>query len=523
MNTKIVENLQDNLSLLKKALPAEDVLTYSFQSKDGRDCAIIYADGMVDKQALGELVARPLTRLALSQDTGGICDKTTKNEEVRYATNKNKPTMYALNKNDGGRYATNTFEERVKASLLFPELKNENQIKNLVKEILDGNSVLLVNGLSTAFVVGAKSLPARSVSEPPTDIAIKGPREGFIEDVKTNMSLVRKRLKTAELRFELVKIGRRSDTNVAVCYLDGICKKEIKTKILSQLKKIDIDCIVDSSYLATLLAPRRHSIFKQVGTTEKPDIFCAKLAEGRVGLLVDGSPIALTLPFILTEDLQTSEDYFISPFMATIFRAIRFFALCVALLLPAFYVTAQLFKLQLLPLGLTLTIAGSVQGLPLSPSMEIFVVVLLLEILKEASTRMPKYVGMSLSVVGALVLGETAVSAGLLSTTAIIVVAISGICLYTVPNFVETGSVLRWIFLLVAGSEGGFGIVLLSTFLLYYLVSADGFGAPLLAPFSPLCVNDLKDTAVKYGFDGLKNRPKFLDSMNKTRFRRKEE
>lgn len=334
------------------------------------------------------------------------------------------------------------------------------------------------------------------------------------------MSLVRKRLKTPTLRFELIKVGKRSDTNVAVCYLDGICNAENKKKILSALKKIDIDCIVDSSYLATLLAPRPHSIFKQVGTTEKPDIFCAKLAEGRVGLLVDGSPIALTLPFILTEDLQTSEDYFISPFMATIFRFMRFFALGVALLLPAFYVTAQLFKLQLLPLGLTLTIAGSVQGLPLSPSMEIFVVVLLLEILKEASTRMPKYVGMALSVVGALVLGETAVNAGILSTPAIIVVAISGICLYTVPNFVETGSVLRWIFLLVAGSEGGFGVVVLSTFLFYYLVSADGFGAPLLAPFSPLCANDMKDTVVKYGFDGLKNRPIFLNSNNKTRFNR---
>ena len=518
VNTKIVENLQENLSLLKELLPAEDVLTYSFHTKDGTDCAILYADGMVDKQVLGELVARPLTRLTLSAR-----NQEPESKGGRYATNKNEGTMYALNKNGWGRYATNELKETVKTSLLFPELKEEREIKKLVKEVLDGNSVLLVNGLSTAFVVGAKSLPTRTVSEPPTDIAIKGPREGFIEDVKTNMSLVRKRLKTPKLRFEVVKIGRRSNTNVAVCYLDGICKNEIKKKILSQLRKIDIDCIVDSSYLATLLAPRQHSIFKQVGTTEKPDIFCAKLVEGRVGLLVDGSPIALTLPFILTEDLQTSEDYFISPFMATIYRAIRFFALCVALLLPAFYVTAQLFKLQLLPLGLTLTIAGSVQGLPLSPSMEIFVVVLLLEILKEASTRMPKYVGMSLSVVGALVLGETAVRAGLLSTTAIIVVAISGICLYTVPNFVETGSVLRWIFLLVAGSEGGFGIVLLSTFLLYYLVSADGFGVPLLAPFSPLCVNDLKDTAVKYGFDGLKNRPKFLDSINKTRFREKEE
>jgi spore germination protein KA len=452
--------------------------------QDKTACTIVYADGIVNKEALGDLVARPLSKAAFP-------------------------------KNEGGRYETK--EDFIKTSLRFPELKTATDFKDAVKEVLDGNSVLLVDHLPNAWVIGAKSLPVRAVTEPPTDVAIKGPREGFIEDVKTNMSLVRKRLKTPTLRFELIKVGKRSDTNVAVCYLDGICNAENKKKILSALKKIDIDCIVDSSYLATLLAPRPHSIFKQVGTTEKPDIFCAKLAEGRVGLLVDGSPIALTLPFILTEDLQTSEDYFISPFMATIFRFMRFFALGVALLLPAFYVTAQLFKLQLLPLGLTLTIAGSVQGLPLSPSMEIFVVVLLLEILKEASIRMPKYVGMSLSVVGALVLGETAVSAGFLSTPAIIIVAFSGICLYTVPDFVETGSILRWLFLLVAGGFGPFGIVLFASFILYYLITSDSFGTPPLAPFSPLVKGDLRDSIIKYDMQSLTRRPRFLRSKNKTR------
>lgn len=508
---QVAKNLEENLSALKALLPAEDILTYRFHTKDKVACAIVYADGMVNKQLLGDLVARPIGKLTLyGKDEGGRSESN-KKQAGRYEFN-------SFNENHTGRYALNELSAHIKTALLFPELKEERQFTALTAEILDGNSVLLADGLPWGYVVGAKGLPVRAVAEPPTDVAIKGPREGFIEDVKTNMSLVRKRLKTPELRFEMQKIGRRSDTNVAICYLDGICDGKVKKQISERLKKIDIDCIVDSSYIATLLADRRYSIFKQVGTTEKPDVFCAKLAEGRIGLLVDGSPIALTLPFILTEDIQTGEDYFISPFMATILRVMRVFALMAALLLPAFYVTAQLFKLQLLPLGLTLKIAGSVQGLPLSPSMEIFVVVLLLEILKEASARMPKYVGMALSVVGAVVLGETAVSAGILSTTAIIVVAISGICLYTVPNFVETGSVLRWIFLLVAGSAGGFGIVLLSGFLLYYLVSAESFGAPLLSPFSPFNKNDLKDTVVKYGFDGLKRRPEFLHSKNKTRY-----
>jgi spore germination protein KA len=301
--------------------------------------------------------------------------------------------------------------------------------------------------------------------------------------------------------------------------LEGVVNEDIKARVVENLQRVKIDFTPDSSYISAFLAPRKHSIFHSVGKTEKPDIFAAKLCEGRVGILVDGSPIALTLPFLLAEDLQSSEDYFISPFMATIFRFLRFFALFVALLLPAFYVSAQIFKIQLLPLGLTLTIASSIRELPLSPSLEMFVVLFLLEVLKEASIRMPKYVGMSLSVVGALVLGETAVSAGFLSTPAIIIVAFSGICLYTVPNFVETGSILRWIFLIAAGSIGPFGIVLLIAFLLCYLLSADAFGAPLLAPFSPLVPRDLRDTVVKYDLFSLKTRPKVLDSDNKTRLR----
>ncbi len=477
------KNLAKNTATLKKRLPSEDVLSYAFQSADGVDCAIFYADGVVNKQLLGDLVARPLSKLAL--------------------------------KNERGEADASSIEK----SLLFPELKSAETYEDCQKEILDGNSLLLVDGIERGFIVGAKLLPTRAVIEPPTDVAVKGPREGFVEDVKTNMALVRKRLKTPALRFETLRVGKQSETAVSLCWLEGTSIAAVKEELKEKIQKIQIDNIPDSSYIAALISPRKHSIFRTVGTTEKPDIFTAKIAEGRVGVLVDGSPIALTAPYALNEDLQSSEDYFISPFMATTFRFLRFFSLLIALLLPAFYVAAQLFKMQLLPLGLTLTIASSVRELPLSPSMEMFVVLLLLEILKEASIRMPKYVGMSLSVVGALVLGETAVAAGFLSTPAIIVVAFSGICLYTVPNFVETGSILRWLFLLLAGSIGPFGIVLLVAFVLYYLLSSDAFGSPLLAPFAPLTAPDLRDTVVKYDILSLNTRPQFFDSQNRTRLR----
>jgi spore germination protein KA len=434
----------------------------------------------VNKELLGELVIKPLSVLSLS------------------STQK---------------------ETLILQTLRFPELKTVTSFQDAVKEVLDGNTLLLVDGIATGFIAGAKLLPVRAIIEPPTDVAVKGPREGFIEDIKTNMGLIRKRLKTPDLRFETLRVGKRSDTAVSICWLEGTSNAQVKAAVKKKIQEIQIDNVPDSSYIAAFLTPRKHSVFRTVGTTEKPDIFTAKIAEGRIGILVDGSPIALTLPYFLTEDFQSSEDYFISPFMATLFRFLRFFALLVAILLPAFYVSIQLFKMQIVPLGLMLTIASSIRELPLSPSLEMFVVLLLLEVLKEASIRMPKYVGMSLSVVGALVLGETAVSAGFLSTPAIIIVAFSGICLYTVPNFVETGSILRWVFLIVAGCFGPFGIVLLATFVLYYLLSADAHDAPLLAPFSPLVIHDLRDSIVKYDIQSLSTRPKIVHSPNKTRLR----
>ena len=480
-------SVKTNLKRIKELLPSEDVLTYAFQTADGVNCALVYADGVVNKELLGSLVARPLSTLFL----------------------QDKPKQQW----------TSAIEKEVR----FPELKQKEDLTDVVKEILDGNTLLLVDGVSIGFIVGAKLLPVRAVAEPPTDVAVKGPREGFIEDVKTNMSLVRKRLKSPDLRFETLKAGRRSDTAIILCYLYGTVNNAVLAQIKKKIEAIDIDILPDSSYISAFLAPRPHSIFRCVGTTEKPDVFTAKIAEGRVGILVDGSPIALTVPYVLTEDFQSSEDYFISPFLATIFRALRFIALFIAILLPAFYVSVQTYKMQLVPLGLMLTIASSVQELPLSPALEMFVVLFLLEALKEASIRMPKYVGMSLSVVGALVLGETAVSAGFLSTPAIIIVAFSGISLYTVPDFVETGSILRWLFLIVSGCLGPFGIVLLASFLFIYLLTSDAFGMPLLAPFSPLSQHDLRDSVVKYGLFSLKTRPRIFQSPNKTRLRKKEE
>jgi spore germination protein KA len=250
---------------------------------------------------------------------------------------------------------------------------------------------------------------------------------------------------------------------------------------------------------------------------EKPDILVAKILEGRVAILVDGSPIALTVPYLLLEDFQSPSDYYNSPYSATTARIIRLFSVILALLLPALFVSAELFHLQLIPLSFLLTIVNSIKGIPLSPSYEMFFTLLIFEILNEASVRMPKYVGMVVSIVGGLVLGETAVTAGIISAPTLMIIALSGICLYTVPELEQTFSVLRIFFLIVAGSGGIYGLLVAVALLFIYLISFENYNTPICAPFSPLIIKDMKDAVYKGFICEMDYRPQSIKNSNKKR------
>ena len=471
-------DIRANIRALKEALPAEDILVYEFAAGDGTACAAVYADGITDKELLGGLAARPLAAAPAPKTLNGV-----------------------------------------RRRLLFPEVKEADDLPAACKEILAGNPALLVDGAKGALVLGTKKVSLRAVAEPQTAIAIKGPREGFIEDVKTNMGLIRRRLKTPALRFIMLEVGRYSRTSVVLAYLDGVADPKAVRAIEARIRAADIDGVPDSSYIARFLARRPHSLFKQSGTTEKPDILCAKMLEGRVAVLTDGSPIALTLPYMLTEDFQSAQDYFVSPYRATVSRILRLFAVLLSVYLPALYVAAQLFRLRLIPFGLLVIISGGIRSISLSPGLEMFFLLAVLEILVEASVRMPKYVALALSVIGALVLGDTAVKAGLVSSPAIIIVAIAGISAYTVPDLTGTLSLVRILFVVAAGSIGPYGIVLLTALLLWYLVSAESCGVPLLAPFAPLVRRDLADALYKADLAALDRRPRSLRGKNRTRLR----
>ena len=474
--------LEKNIKAVKDILTSEDILVFEFSAQSGKKFAVIYADGVADKPLIGELVIKPL--------------------------------KYAQENSD---------LSAVKQLLASPEVKDGKKIQDAVKEVSDGNAVLFVDGEKDFVIIGLKNPPGRSVAEPPTQVAVHGPREGFTEDIKVNLGLVRKRLKTEKLQVKTIKTGKRSETSVSIVYIEGLCDKDLPKKIEREIMQNKIDIIPDSSYVGQFLAKRPRSLFKQCGTSEKPDVFCAKLCEGRVGVIVDGSPIALTAPYMLVEDFQSVEDYYITSYRATTLRLLRIFSIIIGLMLPALYISAQLFKIQIIPFQLLLKISSSVAGLALSPSTEMFLTLFVLEVLNEASIRMPKYVGLALSVVGALVLGDTAVKAGIISTPAIIIIAFSAICLYTVPNAVEMTTTLRWMYLLVAGSIGPFGIVLLTAYLICYIVSEQSYGVPLAAPFAPLVKSDMYDSFIKANMYTLNKRPKVLKVKEKVRLERNED
>lgn len=476
----ISSDINYNKKVVKAILGSDDIVFFDFEL--GKTSALcVYVDSITDKELLGLEVLAPLKKLCSEKS------------------------------------AAKTNISHLAKAITLANVKTESKITDATNDILSGNAMIFIDGKNKAISVDLKKFEVRAISEPPTGLAVRGPRNGFTESIKSNLSLVRRYLKSPDLKVETFEKGRYTKTSIAFMYIDGISRPEIIDKIRQKIQEIDIDGIPDSSYVSKLLNERKTSLFKQVGSTERPDVLIERMLEGRAGIIVDGSPFALTLPYLLIEDFQAAEDYYISEYRANLVRALRVIAMIFSILLPSVFVAAQLFHLQIIPLNFLLTIVNGIKEIPFSPSLEMFFVLLIFELLNETSVRMPKYVGMALAVVGALVLGETAVNAGIVSTPAILIMALSGISIYAIPELVETTSVLRFIYLIVAGSLGGYGLILITAFLIIYLCSADNYGAPYLAPYSPVLLNDFQDGLYMNNVIGMVKRPEALGAKNKTR------
>lgn len=397
------------------------------------------------------------------------------------------------------------------------ELLTDND--QIIHKLLSGFVLLFMADDINVLCVACQGYERRSITEPPTSAVLRGPREGFIEDAVVNISLIRRRVKSKNLAIKQLQVGKQSSTLVSLIYLSNIADDKVVHAVQKKIEGINIDGLVDSFFIQSFLEDADNKFFKQVGNSEKPDVIAAKIFEGRVAIVVDGSPIVLTVPYILFEDFQSADDYYAHPYRATFARFIRILGMLLAIMLPGIYVAMQSYHYSLFPSTFLISLLNSIETLSFPPLLEILFVLFLFEILSEASIRMPKYLGMALSIVGALILGDTAVKAGLISSPSVMMVAISSICLYTVPDQVPTASLLRVIFTMLGGVAGFFGIMLSVLCILACLVSMDSFGSPYLAPYAPFVPKDLKDALVKHDLKDMTTRPDSIPNKNRVRIK----
>ena len=408
-------------------------------------------------------------------------------------------------------------EDDILSCVTIARSTKQTELKDIFNSILSGFILLFFKESDVCVSCPCQGYEKRAVTEPPTSAVLKGPREGFVEDITTNLSLIRRKLKTPDLKVEEMHIGKYTQSKVCVVYISSIADKNVVNKIKQKLKGIEIDGIIDSYYLQSNLEQKHSALFKQVGNTEKPEVATSKLLEGRVVIFADGSPLALTLPFTLLEDFQSSDDYYNHPMHSSFVRLLRLWGYIISITLPGIYVALQSFHFALLPIDFLISIQSSIQDLSFPPLIEILVVLFLFEILNEASIRMPKYLGMALSIVGALVLGDTAVQAGIISPPSVIMVAVSGITLYMVPDQTATASILRLFFTVIGGVAGFYGMLLGMVALTTYLMTFDSYGTPYFSPYAPSIKPDKKDGFMMVNNTEMLTRPQSIPNINKVR------
>jgi hypothetical protein len=392
-------------------------------------------------------------------------------------------------------------------------IKEIASLKEAVKGILDGSCVFLVSGTSAGLLINAENWQHRPIGEPITEAVVRGPSESFNEHIAVNVSLIRKRLKTHDLKMGKFEIGQLSRTDVVISYIKGIANEDVINEVRERLERIDIDSVNDSGEIEQFIEDNPYSPFPQISYTERPDIVSASLSDGQVVVLVDGSPFVFILPALFVDFLSSPEDYYVRFYFGTFIRMLRYIAFGIAIFLPSIYVAMTTYHQEMIPMSLLTTLIAVRAAVPFPAVIEALLMEFTFEVLREAGIRLPKPIGEAVSIVGALILGELAVSVGIVSNVMVIIVAFTGIASFVIPKYNQSTSIrlLRFPLMVLAGTIGLFGIILGFLFLLIHIVSLRSFGVPYLSPFTPLSVSDLKDSFVRFPIWLIRKRPKYMN------------
>lgn len=462
----ISETLSENTQYLSGQFKnAMDFMLREF-SIENTKAALLAVDGLVSKQLVSIAILNPLLRAVVLVDNGA----------------------------DKMAYIGDNVLESIEQMKLYT-------MDEVIERMMNGFAVLMLDECDYALAFGLQGFERRSVSEPTNEVMQRGSREGFVEALQINASLVRRRLKTPDLKFERTTIGTESRTPAAICYLQSIADPAIIALLKERLAACNLKDLFAAGYLTGYL--EHPAIFESIGFTERPDTLCGKLHEGRVGLLVDGTPTAVYVPFLFVENFQTMDDYANRPFYATFIRWLKYAAFFISIFLPGLYVGIAAHNPELLPETLLLKVAVAESQTPLPVVFEVILLYFMYELMREAGLRVPRALSSSVSIVGGLVIGETAVSAGLVSAPSLVVIAVTAITGYAIPKLYEQSAVLRLLFIVVGGIWGVWGVMVGLAFLIMNLAGQTSFRVPFLAPLAPMRFRALRDVLVRAGWKSL--------------------
>lgn len=483
------KQLQANLNSLKASLGSGNDLKvhpFRFGPENGLSGALVFIDGLVDNPTLTDAILRPLQNWCI--DDGQL------------------PPNIAL---------MDVLEQEV---LCAADIESAQSLPELATGCLSGNTILLVDGYAAGLVINTKGWEKRTVTEPQTETVVRGPREGFTENLRTNTSLIRRKIRNGQLRLEQMTIGRKTRTDVCLMYLDGVANPKVVETVRYRVSQLDVESVLETGYIEEYIEDAPFSPFSTIGYSEKPDVVAAKILEGRVAILVDGTPFALTAPMMFIESFQTAEDYYARPLYASLIRIIRFIAYMLTVFAPAIYIALNAFHHELIPTTLLFTIAKAREGTPFPVFIEALIMVFAFELLREAGVRLPRPVGQAISIVGALIMGDAAVSAGIVGAPMVIAIAVTAVAGFLVPAQNDSSSIMRVIMMIPAAIIGFYGVGLGCLAMLIHLATLESFGVPYFDNFGH--AKDVQDTLVRMPLWAMIKRPRHIARGDTTRGRR---
>lgn len=486
---KLSSSLSENMINLRSLIHNSDDLVAREIIINGVKTEIIIMENLVSLQTMTQIVLNPLL-----------------NENFKIKGSSHEIFDFLLNR-----------------SVLSPDAREVYDYDSIFRSVMSGFVVILVDGIPCGMAFGIQGYAYRSIAEPESEVNERGAHEGFTEPLRINISMVRRRLKSSNLQFEIMTIGSESKTDICLAYMTNKASPNLVSQIKRRLAGIKTEIVLTAGYIQPFLEGKPWSIFSDVGVTERPDVLCAKINEGRVAVMVDGVPFTLITPYLFSENFQSLDDYAHRPYYAAFVRFMKYISFIATILLPGLYVAIGSFHPELLPHSLLFNVAAAEESTPFPLMLEALIIHLLYEIMREAGLRMPRAVGHAVSIVGALVIGDAAVSAGLIGAPMVLVVAMTAISSFVVPSLYEAIAILRIAFILVGGTLGIYGIAVLSLLLLVDACTLRGFGSIYMSPIAPFSAVSMQDTFVRAGFKRLNRHSIKLQNLNGMNISDKEE